>query len=80
MGANIGTTLGNGVIALRLGPLGLLLAGVFALVYVFGKTDRVKNMALACMGFALIFYGLNLMTGGLRPIRNIPAAGSFEHC
>ena len=24
------------------------------------------------MGFALIFYGLNLMTGGLRPIRNIP--------
>ena len=24
------------------------------------------------MGFALIFYGLNLMTGGLRPIRNVP--------
>ena len=24
------------------------------------------------MGFALIFYGLNLMTGGLRPLRNIP--------
>jgi phosphate:Na+ symporter len=72
MGANIGTTLGNGLIALPLGPLGLLLGGVFALVYVFGKSDRVKNIALACMGFALIFYGLNLMTGGLRPIRNIP--------
>jgi phosphate:Na+ symporter len=24
------------------------------------------------MGFALIFYGLNLMTGGLKPLRNIP--------
>ena len=24
------------------------------------------------MGFALIFYGLNLMTGGLRPLRNMP--------
>jgi phosphate:Na+ symporter len=72
MGANIGTTLGNGLIALPLGPLGLLLGGFFALVYVFGKSDRVKNVALACMGFALIFYGLNLMTGGLRPIRNIP--------
>jgi Na+/phosphate symporter len=24
------------------------------------------------MGFALIFYGLNLMTGGLRPLRNLP--------
>ena len=72
MGANIGTTLGNGLIALPLGPLGLLLGGFFALIYVFAKSDRLKNGALACMGFALIFYGLNLMTGGLRPIRNIP--------
>jgi phosphate:Na+ symporter len=72
MGANIGTTLGNGLIALPLGPLGLILAGIFALVYVFSKSDRVRNIALACMGFALIFYGLNLMTGGLRPLRNMP--------
>ncbi len=72
MGANIGTTLGNGLIALPLGPLGLFLAGIFALIYIFGKTDKVKNIALACMGFALIFYGLNLMTGGLRPLRSMP--------
>jgi phosphate:Na+ symporter len=72
MGANIGTTLGNGLIALPLGPLGLILAGVFALVYVFAKDEKVRNIALACMGFALIFYGLNLMTGGLRPLRNMP--------
>ncbi|WP_162306249.1 Na/Pi cotransporter family protein, partial [Teichococcus vastitatis] len=72
MGANIGTTLGNGLIALPLGPLGLLLGGLFALLYIFAKTDKVKNIALACMGFALIFYGLNLMTGGLRPLRAMP--------
>src|SRR5215207_8128717 len=46
MGANIGTTLGNGLIALPLGPLGLIIAGLFALIYVFGKSDRVKNIAL----------------------------------
>ena len=72
MGANIGTTLGNGLIALPLGPLGLLLAGIFALIYCFAKNEKVRNIALACMGFALIFYGLNLMTGGLRPLRNMP--------
>lgn len=72
MGANIGTTIGNGLIALPLGPLGLILGGFFALVYVFSKSDRVKNIALACMGFALIFYGLNLMVGGLRPLRGMP--------
>ena len=43
MGANIGTTLGNGLIALPLGPLGLLLAGFFALVYVFAKDDRTHR-------------------------------------
>jgi phosphate:Na+ symporter len=72
MGANIGTTLGNGLIALPLGPLGLLFGGAFALVYCFAKNDRLRNIALACMGFALIFYGLNLMTGGLKPLRNMP--------
>ncbi|CDZ28675.1 Na+/Pi-cotransporter family protein [Neorhizobium galegae bv. officinalis] len=72
MGANIGTTLGNGLIALPLGPLGLIFAGTFSLVYCFSKNEKVRNIALACMGFALIFYGLNLMTGGLRPLRRIP--------
>ena len=72
MGANIGTTLGNGLIALPLGPLGLICAGLFGLVYVFGKTDKTKNIALAIVGFSLIFYGLNLLTGGLKPLRNMP--------
>ena len=72
MGANIGTTLGNGLIALPLGPLGLIVAGIFALVYVFAKVEKTKNIALAIMGFALIFYGLNLLTGGLKPLRAMP--------
>lgn len=72
MGANIGTTLGNGLIALPLGPLGLLFGGIFATIYCFAKSDRVRNISLASMGFALIFYGLNLMTGGLKPLRKMP--------
>ncbi|WP_028602594.1 Na/Pi cotransporter family protein [Ottowia thiooxydans] len=72
MGANIGTTLGNGLIALPLGPLGLISAGLFGLVYVFGKTAKTRNIALAVIGFSLIFYGLNLLTGGLKPLRNMP--------
>lgn len=72
MGANVGTTLGNGLIALPLGPLGLFFGGIFGLVYCFAKSDKVRNIALACLGFALIFYGLNLMTGGLKPLRAMP--------
>lgn len=72
MGANIGTTLGNGLIALPLGPLDLICAGVCALIYVFSRNDKTRNIALSLMGFSLIFYGLNLMTGGLKPLRNMP--------
>ena len=50
----------------------MFLAGIFASIHIFSHKERVKNIALACMGFALIFYGLNLMTGGLRPLRSIP--------
>ena len=35
MGANVGTTLGNGLIALPLGSLGLLFSGIFAIIYCF---------------------------------------------
>lgn len=52
MGANIGTTLGNGLIALPLGPLGLILGGIFALIYLFAHNPKIKNIALACLGFA----------------------------
>lgn len=72
MGANVGTTLGNGLIALPLGPLGLLFGGLFAIGYCFAKSDKWRNISLAAMGFALIFYGLNLMTGGLKPLRSMP--------
>jgi phosphate:Na+ symporter len=72
MGANIGTTLTNSLIALPLGLYGLLVAGLSALVYVFSNKEKVRNIALAVMGFALIFYGLNMMTGGLKPLKGIP--------
>ncbi|KTC41650.1 Na/Pi-cotransporter II-related protein, partial [Pseudomonas putida] len=72
MGANIGTTLGNGLIAMPLGPLGLIFAGLFALVYVFSKNEKTRHLAIAIIGFSLIFYGLNLLTGGLKPLRELP--------
>ena len=72
MGANIGTTLGNGLIALPLGPLGPAVRRRIRPGLVLRQEREVRNIALACMGFALIFYGLNLMTGGLRPLRNMP--------
>ena len=70
MGANIGTTLGNGLIALPLGPLGAVRRHLRPRL-LFAKDEKVRT-SRSQMGFALIFYGLNLMTGGLKPLRNMP--------
>ncbi|WP_374449371.1 Na/Pi cotransporter family protein [Stella sp.] len=72
MGANIGTTLTNALIALPLGLWGLLAAGLSALGMVFARTAAVRNLCLTLLGFSLIFYGLSMMTGGLRPLRAMP--------
>ena len=68
---------GQRLIALPLGPLGLILGGLFALVYVFSKVEKTKNIAMALMGFALIFYGLNLLTSGLKPLRAMPVMSAI---
>jgi phosphate:Na+ symporter len=72
MGANIGTTLTNTLIALPLGVYGLLFAGLFALIMVFSRSESRRNIMLASLGFALVFYGLSMMSGGLKPLRNMP--------
>ena len=63
---------GNSADRAAAGPLGLLFAGIFALIYVFGKKERGPQHRARLLGFALIFYGLNMMTGGLKPLRNMP--------
>ena len=55
MGANIGTTLGNGLIALPLGPLGLILAGLFSLVYCFAKSEKIKQHSARLYGLRADF-------------------------
>ncbi|MGE0717285.1 MAG: Na/Pi cotransporter family protein [Alphaproteobacteria bacterium] len=72
MGANIGTTLTNALIALPLGLWGLFGAGLSALVVVFARRDGTRNLWLAILGFCLVFYGLGLLTSGLRPLRDMP--------
>lgn len=72
MGANIGTTLTNTLIALPLGLYGLLFGGIAALIMVFSKRESTRNVMLSVLGFCLIFYGLNMMTGGLKPLRGMP--------
>lgn len=72
MGANIGTTITGWVLIVNIGKFGLPIIGVAALVSLFVKKDKIKYVATIIMGLGMIFFGLQLMTEGFAPIRDIP--------
>lgn len=76
-GANIGTTITGWIIALKIGKYGLPLLAVSAIIYLFSKKDRVKYTAMALMGIGMIFFGLELMKHGFKPVSKDPSFKYF---
>ncbi len=72
LGANIGTTITGWILVLKIGKYGLPIAGIAALLYLFGKSDKAKTRALTAMGLGMIFFGLQLMSDGFKPLRTMP--------
>ncbi len=72
LGANIGTTITGWVLVLNIGKYGLPIAGIAAIFYVFVSGEKSKAKSATVMGLGLIFFGLELMSGGLKPLRNMP--------
>lgn len=72
IGANIGTTVTAWFLVLNLGKYGLPLVGFASMLYLFSKKDRFKYIGLTLMGIGMIFFGLELMKEGFRPMRELP--------
>ena len=69
-GANIGTTVTAQIIAFKVTHYALLLVAVgFAFVFT-GKTNRVKQYGTLIMGLGLIFFGMGVMSAGMKPLRS----------
>ena len=91
MGANIGTTITAQIIRLgsieagdnwflwvfdtdTLAPIALLI-GIILLMFI--KTKSSKSIGDICMGFGVLFIGLNLMTDGVKPLIGTDVFVSF---
>jgi phosphate:Na+ symporter len=72
MGANIGTTITGWILVLKIGKYGLPLLAIAAFFYLFSKKERIKFWGMALMGIGMIFFGLELMKNGFKPIRSMP--------
>lgn len=72
LGANIGTTVTAWILVLAIGKYGLPILGIAAMVYLFAKRERTQFIAMAVMGIGMVFFGLELMKNGFKPIRGMP--------
>ena len=73
MGANIGTTITGWILVLDIGKWGLPILGFAVFVFLFTRKERLRYLAIAAMGLGMVFFGLELMKNGFKPMRYVPA-------
>ncbi|QTM99842.1 DUF47 family protein [Sediminibacillus dalangtanensis] len=73
MGANIGTTVTAFIIGIDLGEYALPIMAVGAFMLFFFKNNKVTYLGQTIFGFGSLFYGLELMSSGMSPLRDVQA-------
>ena len=69
-GANIGTTLTAQIVAFKVTKLALLMiAAGFGMLFTSSK-DQVKQYGALIMGLGMVFYGMSVMSGAMKPLRS----------
>ncbi len=72
MGANIGTTITAQIIAFKVTKIALLIIAVgFAALFI-SKNERIRHYGAITMGLGLVFFGMNVMSDGMSPLRSYP--------
>ncbi|MGP4072491.1 Na/Pi cotransporter family protein [Piscibacillus sp. B03] len=70
MGANIGTTVTAFIIGIDISAYALPIIALGTLLIFFFKNKRINYIGQSVFGFGALFYGLELMGDGMRPLRS----------
>ncbi|WP_088006344.1 Na/Pi cotransporter family protein [Indiicoccus explosivorum] len=73
MGANVGTTVTAFIVGIDLGEYALPILAVGAFLIFFFRKNAIQNMGEVIFGFGGLFLGLELMSSGLKPLRELEA-------
>ncbi|MBO8156081.1 MAG: Na/Pi cotransporter family protein [Bacillaceae bacterium] len=73
MGANIGTTVTAFIIGIDVGEFALPIIAAGALMIFFFKNKKVIYLGQTVFGLGALFYGLELMSSGMKPLRTFEA-------
>ena len=69
LGADICTTITAQLIAFKLTDYALLMIAVGFAMQMFARSDNVKHIGEAILGFGILFYGMKLMGDAMKPLR-----------
>ena len=70
LGADIGTTITAQIVAFKVTKYALLLVGVGFVLIFLGKKDMTKHYGVLVMGLGMIFFGMGIMSTGMKPLRS----------
>ncbi|MBX9956087.1 Na/Pi cotransporter family protein [Peribacillus simplex] len=73
MGANIGTTVTAFIIGIDIGAYALPIIAFGAILLFFFKNMKITSLGQVVFGFGSLFFGLELMSGGMKPLRSLEA-------
>ncbi len=78
MGTKIGVTITVQLIAFNISKYALAIVGAGALtIMAAGRKEKVKHIGSILLGFGLIFFGLSVMSGSMKPLRGMPEFASM---
>lgn len=69
LGADIGTTITAQIVAFKVTKYALLLVAIGFLLIFATKRDACKHYGALIMGLGMIFFGMGIMSTGMRPLR-----------
>ncbi len=70
LGADIGTTITAQIVAFPVTKYALLLVTIgFGMLFV-GRSENIKQYGILIMGLGLIFFGMSVMSGAMKPLRS----------
>ncbi|MGP1910241.1 Na/Pi cotransporter family protein [Metabacillus sp. JX24] len=73
MGANIGTTVTAFIIGIKISDYALPVLFAGAVLLFFFKNKKIHNIGQIVFGFGALFFGLELMGDGMKPLRSLQA-------
>lgn len=72
MGANVGTTITAQLIAFKLEEIAPIAIAIGAVIVIFAKNSKKKEIGNIILGFGILFIGMDFMKNAMMPLRTMP--------